>query len=154
MNSVGSPGEEVKLNTPVPVPHTIPFYSSPPPFFPKVSNPDAEKAKEIFPGEGEVIEEAGNVFVQEKEGNTAALSGDLIMDSVESPEEEVKLNTPVPETHINSCKDPTSLYEAWTSSAVIGVVSDNSGSECNNKIVKETDTTDGGSVKPYSPSGM
>ena len=57
-------------------------------------------------------------------------------------------------TSLNSCKVPPLLKEAWKRSVVISVARDNSGSECNNKIVKETDTTDGGSVKPYSPSGM
>ena len=53
-----------------------------------------------MPGEVEVTEEAINVVVSEKEGNTAALSGELIMESVGSPEEEFKLNTPVPSPHI------------------------------------------------------
>ena len=41
-----------------------------------------------------------NFFVLEKEGNTAALSGEIIVESVRSPEEEVKLNTPIPATYI------------------------------------------------------
>ena len=51
-------------------------------------------------GEGEGMEEARKVFILENEGNTADLSGDRIMESVESPEEEVNLNTPVPVPHI------------------------------------------------------
>ena len=112
MESVGGPEEEVKLNTPIPAPHIIPSYYSYSPFFPQVSNPAAEDANENVSGEGAVMEESKNVFILEKEGNTAALSGDLIMESVGSPEEEVKLNTPVPATHINSCKYPPSLDEA------------------------------------------
>ena len=38
-------------------------------------------------GEGAVMEESKNFFILEKEGNTAALSGDLIMESVGSPED-------------------------------------------------------------------
>ena len=68
----------------------------------------------------------------EKEGNTAALSGERIMDSVGSPEEEVNLNNPVPAPHLNSCKGPPSLDEAWKSSAVRSLASDNSVSEYNN----------------------
>ena len=51
-------------------------------------------------GEGEGMEEAINFLMPEKEVNTAALYGELIMESVGSPEEEVKLNTPVPIPHI------------------------------------------------------
>ena len=36
--------------------------------------------------EGDVMEEARKVVVSEKEGNTADLSGERIMDSVGSPE--------------------------------------------------------------------
>ena len=36
----------------------------------------------------------------EKEGNTAALSGEVIMESVGSPEEEVNFNTPASAPHI------------------------------------------------------
>ena len=36
MESVGIPEEYVKLNIPVPSPHIIPSYYSPPPFFPQV----------------------------------------------------------------------------------------------------------------------
>ena len=50
--------------------------------------------------EGEGTEEARKDVVLEKEGNTPVLSGEVIMESVGSPEEEVKLNTPVPITHI------------------------------------------------------
>ena len=38
--------------------------------------------------------------MSEKEGNTPALSGEVIMESFGSPEEEVKLNTHVPVPHI------------------------------------------------------
>ena len=57
-------------------------------------------------GEGEATEEARKVVVSENEGNTAYLSGEVIMDSVGSPEEEVKLNTPIPATHLHICKSP------------------------------------------------
>ena len=50
--------------------------------------------------DGGGVEEARKFVVSEKEGNTADLSGDRIMESVESPEEEVNLNTPVPVPHI------------------------------------------------------
>ena len=36
MESVGSPEEEIKLNTLLPIPHIIPYFSSSPPFFPQV----------------------------------------------------------------------------------------------------------------------
>ena len=76
------------------------------------------------------------------------------MESVGIPKEEVKLNTPVSATHLNRCKFPPSLEEAWEPAAVISVTSDNSYIECNNKIVTEIEESDDGSVKPYSPSGM
>ena len=38
--------------------------------------------------------------MSEKEGNIAALSGEVIMESVGSPEEEVKFNTLVPAPYI------------------------------------------------------
>ena len=50
--------------------------------------------------EGEGTEEASKFFVSENEGNTTALSGEVNMESVGSPEEVVKLNTPVPTLHI------------------------------------------------------
>ena len=56
-------------------------------------------------GEVEGTEETRKVFL-EKEGNNAALSGEVIMESVGSPEEEFKFNTPVPVTHLNICKGP------------------------------------------------
>ena len=43
--------------------------------------------------------------------------------------------TSLPAPHLNNCKGPTSLEEARKPAAVISVASDNSGSECNNKIV-------------------
>ena len=86
MESIGSPEEEVKLNTPLPAPHIIPFYYSSPTFFPQVSNPAAEEAKENVSGEGEGTEEVRKVVVSEKEGNTAVLSGEVIMESIGSPE--------------------------------------------------------------------
>ena len=42
--------------------------------------------------------------MSEKELNTADLSGVVIMESIGNPEEEVKLDTPVPVLHINICK--------------------------------------------------
>ena len=50
--------------------------------------------------EGEVKEEVRKVVVSEKEINTPDLSGEVIMESFESPEEEFKLNTRVPAPHI------------------------------------------------------
>ena len=44
------------------------------------------------------------LFMSEKELNTADLSGVVIMESIGNPEEEVKLDTPVPVLHINICK--------------------------------------------------
>ena len=41
MESVESPEDEVKLNTPLPAPYIIPSHSLSPPFFPQVSNPAA-----------------------------------------------------------------------------------------------------------------
>ena len=76
------------------------------------------------------------------------------MESVGSPKEEVKLNTPVPATHLNRCKVPPSLEEAWEPAAVISVTSDNSDIECNNKIVTEIEESDDGIVKPSSLSCM
>ena len=63
MESVGSYEEEVKLNTPVPANHIIPYSSSSPPFLPQASNPSAGEAKEILLEEGEGTEEARKVFV-------------------------------------------------------------------------------------------
>ena len=71
-----------------------------------------------------------------------------------STEEEVKLNNLVPAPHLNSCKGPLSLKEAWKPASVSSATSDNYGSECNNDIVKETEDSNDGSVKPYYPSGM
>ena len=39
-------------------------------------------------------------LTSEKEGNIPDLSAEVIMESVGSPEEEVKFNTPVPAPHI------------------------------------------------------
>ena len=50
--------------------------------------------------EGEGTEEARKFVVSEKEGKPPALSGEVIMESVVSLEEEFKLNTPVPVPHI------------------------------------------------------
>ena len=63
MESFGSPEEEIKLNTPVPELHIIPYSSSYPPFFPQLSNPAAEGAKENVSGEGEGTEETRKVVV-------------------------------------------------------------------------------------------
>ena len=52
MESVGSPKEEVNLNTPVPAPYIIPSSSLYHLFFPQVSNPASEEAKENVSGEG------------------------------------------------------------------------------------------------------
>ena len=50
--------------------------------------------------EGEGTEEARKVVVSEKEGNNPYLFGEVIIESVVSPEEESKMNTPVPAPHI------------------------------------------------------
>ena len=55
---------------------------------------------------------------------------------------------------LNIFKVPPLLGGAWKLSAVTSVVSDNSGIECNNENVIETNDCDYGSVKLYSPSGM
>ena len=39
---VGNPEEKVKLNTPVPAPHDVPYYSISPPLLSHVSNPDSD----------------------------------------------------------------------------------------------------------------
>ena len=51
-------------------------------------------------GEGEGTEEVSDFVLLEKEENTTDLSGEVIMESVRIPEEEVKLNTDVPTPHI------------------------------------------------------
>ena len=76
------------------------------------------------------------------------------MDSVGTNEEEIKLNTPVPAPHLNSCKGPLSLEQAWKPDAVSSLASDNAGSECNNNIVIEIKESNDGIVKPSYPSGM
>ena len=76
------------------------------------------------------------------------------MESIGSPEEEVKFNNPVPAAHLNGCKVPPSLEEEWNPAAVSSVASDNAVSEFNNKIVAEAEESDDGSVKPSSPAGM
>ena len=106
MESIGSPEEEVKLNTPLPAPHIIPFYYSSPTFFPQVSNPAAEEAKENVSGEGEGTEEARKFVVSEKYGNNPALYGEVIMDSVGIPEEEVNFNY---NTSLDACRVPPTL---------------------------------------------
>ena len=52
------------------------------------------------------MEEKRKVFVSEREGNTPALSGEVIMESVGSPQEEVKLNN---DTSLDACKVPHTL---------------------------------------------
>ena len=84
--SVGSPEDQVKLNTPVLAPYIIPSSSSSPPFFLQASNPSAEEAKGNVSGEGEVTEEERKVSVLENKGNTAASSGEVIVDQLEVPE--------------------------------------------------------------------
>ena len=53
-------------------------------------------------GEGERMEEARNVVLFKNELNITYLSGEVSMESVGSPEEEVKMNSYVPAPHINS----------------------------------------------------
>ena len=66
MESVRSPEEKVNLNTPIPAPHIIPFYSSYPIFFPQVSNPSSKEAKENVSGEWEGTEEAKKLLCQKR----------------------------------------------------------------------------------------
>ena len=75
------------LNKPVPAPNIIHSFSSSPPFFSQVSNTAAYEAKENVSGEGEGMEEARKVIVSEMEGNYAALSREVIMESVGISEE-------------------------------------------------------------------
>ena len=56
------------------------------------------------------------------------------------------------DTSLNICIVPTPLEEAWNLAAVSIVASDNYGSEYNNEVLKETDNSNYGSVKPSSPS--
>ena len=79
--------------------------------------------------EGEGTEEARKVVVSENEGNAAALSGELIIESVGSSEEEVKLNKHIPQPYFNIFKGPPSLEEARKTAAVNSVASDNYASE-------------------------
>ena len=76
------------------------------------------------------------------------------MDSVGTTKEEVKLNTPVRASQFNRCKGPLLLDQAREPSAVSSLDSDNYGSECNNKVVTETEEANDGSAKTSSPSGM
>ena len=76
------------------------------------------------------------------------------MESVVSPEEEFKLDTPVPVPHLNLRKGPLSLEEVWKTAAVNSVTSYNYGRECKNEIVTETEDSNNRSVKPSSHSGM
>ena len=59
-----------------------------------------KKADVNFSGEVKVTEEARNVVVSEKEANIVDLYGELIMDSVGSPEEGFMFDTLVPSPHI------------------------------------------------------
>ena len=76
------------------------------------------------------------------------------MESVVSPEEDVKLNTPLPATHLNIHKSSPSLEESWKTAVVRSVANNNAGSECNNEIITETEESDDGIMKPSSPLGM
>ena len=76
------------------------------------------------------------------------------MESVGSPEEEVKLNTPIPVPHLNIYKVNPLVEEARNLDVVISVPSDNYFSECNNNIVTETEESNDGSLKPSPPSDM
>ena len=61
------------------------------------------------------------------------------------------MNTPVPAPHINRCKIPPSLDEEWKTAAVISVPSDKVDSEFNSDTVTDTEESEDGGVKPYSP---
>ena len=64
------------------------------------------------------------------------------------------MDTPVPVPHMNICKGPPSLENAWKPEAVSSVASDNASSEYNNDILIETEESNDGSVKPSSHLGM
>ena len=57
-------------------------------------------------------------------------------------------------TSLNTYKEPPSLEEVGNKDSASNVVSDNTGSECNNDIVTYTEESDDGIVKPSSPSVM
>ena len=61
------------------------------------------------------MEEARKFVVKEKEGNTTALSGEVIMESFRSPEEEVELNNPVPYSHIIPSYNLSSFFSLHVS---------------------------------------
>ena len=73
MESVGSPEEEVKFNSPVSAPHIIPYSSSSHKFFPQVSNLSTENSKENVLGGREETGETREFIMSEKEGNAVAL---------------------------------------------------------------------------------
>ena len=58
------------------------------------------------------------------------------------------------DTSLNICKGPPSLGESLNTAIVSSVASDNYGSEFNNDIVTDTDESDDGNLKPFSPSGI
>ena len=55
------------------------------------------------------------------------------------------------ETSLNSCNGTPSLEEAWKPAVVSSMASNNSGIECRNYILTETNESDYGSVKTSSP---
>ena len=61
---------------------------------------EGEEVRENVSEEGEVTQEEIKVVISEKWGITPYLYGEVIMESVGIPEEEVKLNTPVTAPHI------------------------------------------------------
>ena len=93
--------------------------------------------------------------MSEKEVNTPALSGEGIMDSVGSPEEEVKLNTPVPSPHIipSSSSSPPFLPQVLNIAAKISLVSENDGIEANKYGATETVLWNKGGRYPSSGVG-
>ena len=78
--------------------------------------------------------------MSEKEGKTPALSGEVIMDSVGIPKEEVNFNTPVPATHIipSSYSYAPLLVQVSNLATNISLLSENGGIESNKDDATET----------------
>ena len=93
--------------------------------------------------------------MSEKEGNTTALSGEVLMESVGSPEEEFKLNTPVHLSLISPSysSSPTLLTQVSNTVADTRLVSENDGIEANKYDATETVFWYKGGKYPYSAVG-
>ena len=82
----------------------------------------------------EGMEEAKKVVLSEKEGNAAYLSGEVIMESVRSTEEEVNLNTPVPAPFI--------IHSSSSSPPLFSQVSYPYAEEANGNVAGEGEGTE------------